>query len=316
MIWTFLRSAINFSTIYLYGSIGETITEKSGHLNLGTPGIMCIGTIGGCLGEYIYLQSLEDISMINGFAAVIIPILMTLLFAGLAGLLFSFMTVSLRCNQNVTGLTITTFGVGFLKFFIEKLCQADDKGYGFSVASKFFAGNNIDGWFGKVFFSHGVMVYLAIAFAVITTIIFKKTRVGLYLSAVGENPGAADAAGINVTGYRYTATILGSAITGLGGLYFIMDYLSGGASKQIDSFGWLAVALVIFTVWKPNWSILGSIVFAAMYIASNYLTVNKELFQILPYAVTILVLIVTSIVNKKSNQPPASLGLSYFREER
>lgn len=318
MLINFLFNSIRFSATFLFGSTGETITEKVGHLNLGIPGIMCVGAIGGCFGESIYLKSLSDISQINGFAAVFVPILFALLAAGIMGLVYCFFTVTLRCNQNVTGLVITTFGAGMTNFLINKIDRTN-----FSVASRFFTqsfpGTENLGWFGKLFLSYGTLVYLAIIIAVITAIVLKKTRIGLQLRAVGENPATADAAGINVTGYKYTATFIGSAIAGLGGLFYIMDYLNGGWEYSIDAMGWLAIALVIFTMWKPNWGILGSILFGALYIAPNYLSVNfyqKELVKMIPFVVTIVVLILTSIINKKENQPPASLGLSYFREER
>ena len=134
-----------------------------------------------------------------------------------------------------------------------------------------------------------------------------------------KNPGTADAAGINVTAYKYTATIIGSAIAGLGGLFYIMDYLTGSWEYTIDAMGWLAVALVIFSMWNPGWGILGAIVFGGLYIAPYYLNVNfaqQELVKMIPYLVTIIVLIIISIVGKKETQPPASLGVSYFREER
>ena len=197
MFLTFLRESIRFSTVFLYGSTGETITQKSGHLNLGTPGIMCIGAIGGSLGELWYIKSLSDLSQMNGFLAVFIPILTTLLFSGLAGLLFSFFTVTLRCNQNVVGLTITTFGVGLNKFVLGNM---DNTGFGeaWKYFIKSFPCAN-DNWFTQLFFSYGTLVYLALIIAIIVTIVFKKTRVGLTLRAVGENPATADAAGINVT---------------------------------------------------------------------------------------------------------------------
>lgn len=317
MFWTFLQTSIRFSTVFMYGVTGETITEKSGHLNLGIPGIMCIGAIGGALGESVYLKSLNDISNISGFGAIMVPILFTLLFAGLAGLLFSFFTVTLRCNQNVTGLTITTFGVGFFGFMKNRIDQT-----GFNVAKQFFIkgiASADSGWFQQMFLSYGVLVYLAIAIAIIVAIVIKRTRTGLNLRAVGENPATADAMGISVTKYRYISTILGSAIAGLGGLFYIMDYSGSIPEVAVDSYGWLAVALVIFTVWKPNWGILGSILFGALLTAPNFINVssyNKEILKLIPYVVTVLVLIVTSIVNKRETQPPAALGVSYFREER
>lgn len=318
MFVTFLFNAIRFSTTFMFGATGETITEKAGHLNLGIPGIMCVGAVGGCIGESLYIKSLSNISQINPFLAVMIPILFAMLCSGLLGLLYSFLTVTLRCNQNVTGLAITTFGVGFTNFFISRV----DKIF-FNVASKCFTKSfpfaDSLGWFGDIFFSYGVLVYLAIAISIIAAVILKKTRVGLNLCAVGENPATADAAGINVIGYKYGATCIGSAIAGLGGLFYIMDYLNGSWEYSIDAMGWLAIALVIFSIWRPNWGILGSILFGALYIAPSYLKVSfsqKELLKMAPYVVTILVLIVTSIRSKKENQPPASLGMSYFREER
>lgn len=318
MFVIFLFNAIRFSTTFMFGCTGETITEKGGNLNLGIPGIMCVGAVGGCIGESIYLKSLSDISRINPFLAVLIPILFAMLFSGALGMLYCFLTVTLRCNQNVTGLAITTFGVGFTNFFITLVDKTN-----FNVASKsftkFFPIQDASNWFVKLFLSYGVMVYLAVIIAIIAAIILNKTRLGLNLKAVGENPATADAAGISVTAYKYGATGIGSAIAGLGGLFYIMDYLNGSWEYSIDAMGWLAIALVIFSIWRPNLGILGSILFGALYIAPSYLNVSfsqKELLKMIPYIVTIFVLIVSSIRNKKENQPPASLGLSYFREER
>jgi simple sugar transport system permease protein len=176
------------------------------------------------------------------------------------------------------------------------------------------------GWFGEIFLSHGILIYLAIVIALVTSFVLNKTKVGLHLRAVGENPATADAAGINVSAYRYAATCIGCGISGLGGLSFIMDYLNGNWEYCIDAIGWLAIALVIFTVWKPNLAIIGSIIFGGLYIASTYIQgfnmEAKEIFKMLPYIVTVIVLLFTSIRNKKKNQPPQSLGLNYFREER
>ena len=163
------------------------------------------------------------------------------------------------------------------------------------------------------------MIYLAIAIAIVSSIILKRTRVGLHLRAVGENPAAADAVGINVTAYRYVSTCIGSAIAGLGGFCFIIDNLNGMWEYAIENIGWLSIAIVIFSVWRPNLALLGSILFGGLYIAAEYINlgiVMKPLFKMLPYVVTIIVLVITSIKNKKENQPPASLGLSYFREDR
>lgn len=313
----FLVSAIRLGMTFLLGSTGETITEKAGHLNLGLPGVMCMGAACGCYAEYAYLTAMDG--QYSPVMAVLLPILAALAGGALMGLLFSFFTVTLRANQNVTGLAITTLGVGMSEYIIG---EADVI---FSMASKHFTAALIPfaddlGTFGKLVLGYGIFVYVALAIALITTYVLNKTRVGLHLRAVGENPATADAAGINVSRYRYIATCIGCAIAGLGGLSFIMDYLNGMWEYCVDAIGWLSLALVIFTVWKPNWAILGSLVFGALYVASSYIPgvsfAGKELFKMLPYVVTILVLIVTSMRKKKDSQPPQSLGLSYFREER
>lgn len=316
MFLVFLTSTIQISAILLYGCTGETITEKGGHLNLGIPGIMSVGAAVGVLTEYMLASAGLNVP----FLVIIIPIITTFIGAGVVGLLYSFLTVSLRCNQNVTGLTITTFGVGLTGVIIEPI-----KGQ-IAVISRFskyfrklfpFAANMGD--FGKIFFSHGILVYLAIAIAIVTQIVLNRTKIGLHLRAVGENPATADAAGINVTKYKYLSTIIGSGVAGLGGLCCIMDYMNGSWGYIMEVFGWLAVALVIFTLWRPVLAIPGSIVFGGLYILASYVNVPfafTELIRLAPYLVTIIVLIVTSIVGKKETQPPAALGTNYFREER
>jgi len=312
----FLVSSIRLGMAFLFGSTGETITEKSGHLNLGIPGVMCVGASCGCFAEYLYLTAAGPDA--NYFLAVFIPIIATMLGGAVMGFIFSFLTVTLRANQNVTGLALTTFGVGVSDYMIAETGSVYSKGSRFFTTSLPFADDL--GWFGDIFLSHGVLIYLAIIIALVSSFVLTKTRVGLNLRSVGENPATADAAGINVSRYRYASTCIGCAIAGLGGLSFIMDYLNGNWEYCIDAIGWLAIALVIFTVWKPGLAIIGSIIFGALYIASSYITgvsfASKEIFKMLPYVVTIVVLIFTSIRDKKENQPPQSLGLPYFREER
>ena len=323
MFVTFIRNAIRFSTIFLFGSTGEIITEKSGHLNMGTPGIMCLGGIGAVLGERLYLLTIgNDVDLINPFLCVLFPLIMTILFGALGGLFFSFLTVTLRCNQNVVGLTLTTFGVGLNAFILARV----PRGAGFTYASVYFyklfpdSLVNSTSWFGEIFLGHGFLVYLAIILAVVATIVIKKTNIGLSLRSIGENPATADAAGLNVAKYRYLATMIGGAIAALGGLFYIMDYLGGSVEYTIDRYGWMAVALVIFSVWNPSFSIFGSLLFGALYIMPSFLDglsfADKELIKLVPYAVTILVLVATSLFNRKETQPPAALGLTYFREDR
>ncbi len=323
-IATFIRQAVLQGTPLLFGSTGEIITEKSGNLNLGIPGVMYIGAISGVIGGFFY-QS--NASVFSDFLAVFIPLLSSLLGSLIASLIYSFLTITLRANQNVTGLALTTFGVGFGNFFGGSLIKVTKSEVPYlaltKIASVFkrtlpFADGMGD--FGKMFFSYGFMVYLALILAIVASFVLSKTHVGLHLRAVGESPATADAAGINVAAYKYFATCIGGMIAGLGGLYYVMDYSNGIWSN--DGFGdrgWLAIALVIFAVWKPSIGILGSYLFGGLYIVYNYMSVSMQMIpilQMLPYIVTMLVLIITSMRKKRENQPPASLGLSYFREER
>lgn len=319
---TILPSAITIGVVFLYACVGEILMEKSGHLNLGIPGILCFGAVGGSLGISIYMSAFKaDPSSAPYFPLILITILFSVMFSLIAGLIYAGLTVSLKCNQNVTGLALTTFGAGFADFFMGSI----DKTY-FSYASKIiryhlpFADNL--GAFGNIVFGHSIFVYLGIIIAVITAVVLKRTRVGLALRAVGENPGTADAAGINVTKYKYGAILTGSAIAGFAGIFYIMVFVGGTweNSTTIQSFGWLAIALVIFSIWKPTIAIFGSLVFGLLYILPYYVTgigfMEMKLLNLIPYVVTIIVLVVTSIVGKKSVQPPAALGLTYFREER
>lgn len=324
---TFIPRALVQGIPLLYGSTGEILTEKSGNLNLGIPGIMYVGGISGVIGAFFYEQAVGG--NVNGFLAVAIPMLCCLLGSFLMGLLYCFLTVTLRANQNVTGLAMTTFGVGFGNFFggsLIKLSGSENPSIVLSATSSYFsrsiAGATPDGWFSQLFLSYGFLAYLAVVIALLASYILSRTRVGLNLRAVGENPATADAAGIDVNRYKYTATCVGSMIAGLGGLYYVMDYACGiWSNNAFGDRGWLAIALVIFTVWRPSLSILASFLFGGLYILHVFLPSGsnlavKEIYKMAPYVVTILVLIVTSMREKREDQPPASLGLAYFREER
>ena len=328
-IVSFIPRAVAQSIPLLYGSTGETLTEKAGNLNLGIPGVMYVGGICGVIGAFFYEQSCGGAANMNGFLAVAIPMLCCLVGSLLMGLLYCVLTVNLRANQNVTGLAMTTFGVGFGNFFggsLIKLSGADVPNISLSATSAYFSRHlalgDTTGWFGKIFLSYGFLAYLAILIAFIAAYYLRRTRTGLQLRAVGESPATADAAGINITRYKYLATCIGCMIAGLGGLYYVMDYACGIWSN--DAFGdrgWLTIALVIFTIWRPNISVFASILFGGLYILYIFIPTGtdlaaKELYKMLPYVVTILVLIMTSMRNKRENQPPASLGLAYFREDR
>ena len=319
------QAAITFGTVILFGAIGEILTERSGNLNLGVPGIMYMGGIAGLLGAFFYENAAANPSAVVG---ILIATVCAFLGAMLGGLIFSFLTITLRANQNVTGLTLTVFGSGFANFFggslnkmaggVGQISVAVTSG-GFRTNLQSLTGKNV---FSDLFLSYGFLMYAAIILAIVLYWFLNRTRPGLNLRSVGENPATADAAGINVTKYKYLATCLGAGISGLGGLYYVMDYTKGTWANDgtIESLGWLAVALVIFATWKSVNAIWGAYLFGVLFWMYFYIPgltrSSQELFKMLPYVVTILVLIGISLRNKKENQPPASLGLSYFREDR
>ena len=332
-------AAVTFGTVIMYGSVGEILTEKSGNLNLGVPGIMYLGAIGALAGSFFYENGNPAPAP---WTSAMIALVCALLASFLGGLLYSFLTVTLRANQNVTGLTLTIFGGGVANFFGGSLVKLSGGVGQISVAAASSAIrtripylSDHFGVIGNLFFSYGFLTYLAIVIALLANYFLTRTRYGLNLRAVGENPATADAAGINVTKYKYLATCIGAMIEGLGGMYFVLDYIKGtwDSSGSLEALGWLAVALVIFTSWKPKNAVWGaylfgfcywiylyipsgiSVVLAKFFGAAN-VTHMQNLYRMIPYLVTIIILIVVSKKKRKENQNPASLGVSYFREER
>lgn len=334
---TLFHSSIIFGTVIMFGALGEILTEKSGQLNLGVPGIMYLGGIAGLSSTFFYENVICKNAGIepNAFLCIFICLLATFLAACLGGLIYSFVTITLRANQNVTGLTLTIFGAGVGQFFggsLNKLAggvgqvSVEKTSELFRLYNKdlvsfldFFAPNIK---LGTILFQYGFLTYVAIILAIILGYFIKKTSKGLSLCAVGENTATADSCGINVTLYKYLATTLGAGISGLGGIYYVMVYIKGTWENQgtIEALGWLSVALVIFATWKPIKAIWGSYLFGFLYWMVYYIPgltrSSQEIFKMLPYIVTIFVLFIVSLRKKKELKPPANLGLSYFREDR
>jgi len=324
IILIFIQKAIAQGIAILYGASGEIVTEKSGNLNLGIPGMMYMGGIAGLSSAFLYENGTENPIAWVGF---LISFVCAFLCAAMGGLIYSVLTVTLRADQNVTGLALTTFGIGIGNFFGGSLSGLAGGVGQISVsatASAYMA--QIPGLskipvLGKTLFSFGILSYLAIILSFALSFFLYRTRTGLNLRAVGENPATADAAGISVTKYKYLATCLGGGISGLGGLYFVMEYSRGTwTNNGFGDRGWLAIALVIFALWKPVSAIWGSFLFGGLYILYLYIPgltrSAQEVFKMQPYLVTIVVLIFTSFRKNRNTQPPDSLGRPYFREER
>ena len=324
VLTSFIHNIVVYNIPLLYGTVGEIVVEKSGSLNLGVEGIMAVGAIFG------YICGCYANSLLVG-------ILVAFLAAALCGLLFAVLTVSLQANQNITGLTLTTFGLG-VYFFV---------GNGLKAVNWPVMGDyaNIQNGFadlaipflsdipllGHGLFNHNVLVYLGIVIAVVMWWYLNRTTPGLKLRAVGENPAAADSVGINVTLMKYLHICLGCGIMGIGGYYMGLN-MSGSfnSSCWINGYGWIAVALVIFANWNPAMAILGTFVFGffnTLRVSGTSLAlafpevlgwlaaVPTQVYQALPFVITAIVLVVTSVRSKQGGVP-AALGVNYFREER
>jgi len=318
-----LKEALRLTPVFLFGSTGETFTEKSGHLNMGTPGIICCGAAGGMIGLFLYDKICGGVANCNPFLAFIFCLICALLLGALSGFIFSFFTVSLRCNQNVMGLSYTTFGIGLYGliftaldkdiFFYNEYCS--------TFNTLFMKSAHCTNSFQTLFLANGALWYLSFIIAILVAVILKRTRIGLFIRSVGENAAASDSAGINVSLIRYVVTIIGGAISALAGLYYFVEINVGLVEfGNLDGYGWLAVALVIFTLWKTDLGIIGAILFAFLFkLPFIYSLPSAELnllFTYLPYFATIVILVLISIFDKKAAQAPGDLGIAYFREER
>lgn len=322
---TLITAGITFGTVLMYGTLGEILTEKSGNLNLGVEGIMYMGGAFGLAGAFYYEKAVGAAAI--GPVAIILAILAAFVAGCAASAIYSFLTITLRTNQNVTGLALSIFGTGVGQF-VGELMRVKEGGYvALSNSLKnAFSASVFPGFFvkipiiGPILFSHTIFFYLAIILAIAMWFYLSKTRSGMYLTAVGESPATSDAAGINITRYKYLATIIGGGISAIGGMVYIVTTAGCVWNHEgLSGVGWLAVALVIFCVWRPLNAIWGSVIFGAMmimYLRVAIPFIPTQLYKILPYVVTVIVLIITSMRNSRDKQPPASLGLNYFREER
>jgi simple sugar transport system permease protein len=308
-VTSFLNAAIQAGTPLLFATLGEILTEKAGNLNLGAEGTMLIGAIAGFL---------AGMSTANPFFAVLGAAAGGAIFAAI----YAFLTVTLKANQVVTGLSLTILGTGISSFVGKDLngMVVPDSIKGFFAIKKIPLLGDIP-FIGTVFFKQDLFVYLGYITAVILFIYIYKTRFGLNLRMVGENPSAADASGINVDLYKYVHILLGGALSGLGGAYLSLVYVPAWQENVTAGRGWIAVALVIFATWNPLKALFSSYFFGGLDILGFRLQkydmhVSQYMIDMLPYAATIFVLIMISMRKKKEYMPPKELGNAYFREER
>lgn len=313
LLVSILSIALRAGVSLIYTTVGEIYAERSGILNLGLEGMMLIGAVAGFATAF-YSGSL------------VLGLLLAMLAGALLAAVHAFLSVSLRANQVVSGLSVTLFGSGLASFLGQRLGPGGTYLVGLSGPSLSRIPLPILSEIpiiGSVLFEQDVLTYGVYVFVPLAWWYLYKTRHGLYLRAVGENPQAADAMGIDVARIRYLATILGGALAGLGGAHLSLAYTKGWAENITGGRGWIAVALVIFAMWDPLRAVVGALLFGGINAVQFRMqaagtTIPAALLNMLPYIVTILVLSVITWWERlrKRVGAPAALGLPYAREEK
>lgn len=304
---TFFTAAIVASIPLVLATLGEIITERTGHLNLGVEGMMLIGAVAGFATGFITKN----------------PIL-TMIVAGLAGaggaLIYAVLTVTLKTNQVVTGLALTMFGTGFSSFMGQRFIgeKLPNNIAEFYAPIKLPILGDIP-VIGEIFFNQDIFVYFTFILVIVSAIYLYKTRMGLNLRAIGENPGAPDAVGIPVDRYKYVHILIGGAMCGLAGAYLSVIEVPQWTEGITAGRGWIAIALVIFSGWNPLKALVTALFFGGLSILGfriQHLNISQHLLDMLPYLATLIMLVVASIRKSSTQKPPAYLGNAYFREER
>lgn len=302
-----LAAAITAGTPILYAALGEILAERAGVLNLGVEGMMLVGAVTG------FMMAVSTGSPWLGFLA-------AMLASGFMAAIFALLTITLRANQVVTGLALTIFGTG-LSGFLGKPYVGVPLPLSFNpVAIPLLADIPL---LGPVLFRHDPLVYLTYILVPCLWYFFYRTRPGLNLRAVGENPAAADALGVNVFALRYIYVIIGGMLAGAGGAFLSLSYAPSWLENMTAGRGWIAVALVIFAVWDPVKALLGSYLFggvdALTYTlqAATKIAIPSFFLKMLPYLLTLVVLIIaTRQTLVKHIGAPGALAIPYDREER
>lgn len=299
-------SIIEFGTLLYLASLGELIAEKSGVLNLGVEGMMAVG------GVSAYWVGVETG---NPWLALVFALLATAAFAMIHGVV----SVVLGADQVVSGLALTILGLGLAAFLGRDLVLEPP---GARFGERTLGPLSDIPWIGETVFSMTSVSWLALLLGVITWFVLTRTRAGLQLRAVGESAATADAAGTAVVKTRLIAVAIGGAFAGLSGAYLTLSLAPGWSEGTTAGRGWIAVALVIFGAWRPGRVLVGSLLFGGLIALEPRLQtfgveISPILLSMLPYVLTIAVLIVISISSR--NRPsvaPAAIGQAYRREER
>ncbi|WP_227765370.1 ABC transporter permease [Zhaonella formicivorans] len=306
IIIAILASAIVSGTPILFAALGEILTERAGVLNLGVEGMMLVGAVTG------FMTTVATSNPWLGVGAAALS-------GGALALVHAFLSITLRANQVVSGLALTLFGTGFSGYIGKSLVGVPAPATFKPVIVPFLGNIPV---LGEIFFRHDYLVYITYLLVPLLWVYLYKTRSGLNLRAIGENPAASDALGVNVFFLRYLYVIVGGMLAGLGGAYLSLAYAPTWLENMTAGRGWIAVALVIFASWDPAKALVGAYIFGGVD-AMGYrlqavgVSVSAFFLKMLPYILTIVVLIITTRQTmKKHVGAPGALGLAYDREER
>lgn len=305
----FLYLTIQSGTPLVFATVGEMLSEKAGNLNLGVEGMMLIGAVSG-----FYFGYITDNPLIGMLAAMI--------GGALAAAIYAFLTVTLRANQVVSGLSISILGTGITGFaskYMMGLRLSDNFRNAFdSVKIPILSAIPS---FGEILFNQNVYIYLSYIVVIFFVFYMYKTRYGLNLKMVGENPAVADACGIKISLYKYVHILIGGALAGLGGAYLSLVYIPSWQENIVAGRGWISIALVIFCLWKIPLAMAGAYFFGALSILgfriqNLSIDISPYLIDMFPYIITLCVLIFVSKSKESRYSQPESLGVNYFREDR
>lgn len=306
MLIAILASAIVAGTPILFAALGEVLAERAGVLNLGLEGMMLVGAVTG------FMATVATSNPWLGVLAAAIS-------ASVLAFIHAFLSITLRANQVVSGLALTLFGTGFSGYIGKSLVGVPAPA---TFKPVLIPGLGNIPVIGNIFFQHDYLVYVTFLLVPAMWIFLYKTRLGLNLRAIGENPAASDALGVNVFMLRYIYVVVGGMLAGIGGAYLSLAYAPSWLENMTAGRGWIAVALVIFASWNPARALLGAYIFGGVD-ALGYrlqaigMTVSPFFLKMLPYILTIIVLIITTRQTlKKHLGAPEALGLAYDREER
>ncbi len=305
LIANWLGNSPDFAVPFALAALGLILTERAGVLALGAEGLMLVGALAAIGAQLAYHTPM-------------ISLFMAMLAASLVSLLFALMVIVLRINQVIAGLTLVFFCQGLTGLCGTLLGWTNQPVTGLSAISL---------WplaelplVGKLFIQNPLVFMTPLIFLAITGLL-QRSETGLRLRAVGENPQAADAAGISVLGYRLAAIMAGAALIGLAGGYISVLSTKMWIADMTGGRGWIAVALVIFARWSPWRALAGALLFGCIealipQLAATGVRLPQYFVQMTPYAVTLLVMVWVALGKRESASQPGALGEPYIREER